>query len=86
MKLIIESTTKVVRLVIADGGIGDGGFIDARIWEGQTDTGIPVHCFITRVAVSTDEGLDHSQFERELAEQRQPSAKVDAAIPMRMIL
>ncbi len=81
MKLIIESTTKVVQLVTVD-----GGHVQARIWEGKTDSGIPVHCFITRVAVANDEGLDHSQFERELAEQRQPSAKVDAAIPMRMIL
>lgn len=55
----------------------------ARIWEGQTDSGIAVHCFITRIAVHND--ANHSDFERELQEQRAPSADV-AAIPMRLIL
>lgn len=79
MKLIIESTTKVVTLRV------NGADVAARVWEGQTDSGIPVHCFITRVAVANGKGLDHSQFERELAEQRAPSFEV-AAIPLRFIL
>jgi hypothetical protein len=73
MKLIIESTTKMVEL----------NGLPARIWEGQTESGIPVHCYVTRVAVAN--GLDTTQFDRELAEQRTPSADV-AAIPMRLIL
>ncbi len=73
MKLIIENTTKIVEL--------DG--LPARVWEGHTESGIPVHCFVTRVAVRDD--ADCSQFEKELSEQRTPSAEV-AAIPMRMIL
>jgi hypothetical protein len=77
MKLIIESTTKMVILETPTGSI------PARIWEGHTDSGIPVHCYITRVAVH--ESLDTSQFERELAEQRKPSAAIEA-IPLRMIL
>ena len=40
MKITIESTTKIVEL--------DG--IPARIWEGQTDNGIPVIAFIPRIA------------------------------------
>lgn len=73
MKLTIENTTKVVEL----------NGVPARIWEGHTESGIPVHCYITRVAVHNDH--DHTQFERELAEQRTPSADVQA-IPLRLIL
>lgn len=74
MKLIIESTTLLTEI----------NGVPARIWEGQTDTGISVHCYITRVAVKN--GLDTSQFERELVECRTPSADVSAAIPLRLIL
>lgn len=73
MKITIESTTKVVEL----------NGVPARVWEGATESGIPVHCFITRVAVHKDQ--DCSQFERELQEQRAPSFEVEA-IPLRMIL
>jgi len=79
MKLTIESTTKVVTV--------NGVF--ARIWEGTTDGGIPVHCYITRVAVpASPTGLDDdvaTQFARELEVCRSPSAEV-AAIPARLIL
>ena len=73
MKITIENTSKIVEL----------NGVPARIWEGKTDSGIPVHCYVTRIAVRN--GADHSQFERELQETRAPSADV-AAIPMRMIL
>lgn len=78
MKLIIESTTKLVELVV------DGATVPARIWEGHTDSGIPVHCFITRVAVHKD--LDSSQFDKELQEHRAPSVEVARVYPLRMIL
>jgi hypothetical protein len=73
MKLTIEQTSKIVHL--------DG--VPARLWEGRTESGIPVHCYITRVAVRDD--LDLSQFEQELSEQKAPSAEM-AAIPLRLIL
>lgn len=73
MKITIENTTKIVEL----------NGIPARIWEGFTESGIAVHCYITRIAVH--ESLDASQFEKELTEQRVPSPAVDA-IPMRLIL
>ena len=60
----------------------------ARIWEGQTDSGIPVHCYVTRIAVAKDEDcpqVEMERFERELQEQRAPSAETEA-IPLRMIL
>jgi hypothetical protein len=74
VKITIESTTKLVRL----------NGIDTRVWEGQTDTGIPVHCFVTRITVHRRE--DASQFERELVECRQPSREIDAAYPRHMVL
>jgi hypothetical protein len=73
MKLTIENTTKTVEL----------NGIPARIWEGHTESGIAVHCYITRVSVRNDS--DCSQFEKELQEQRKPSFDVEA-IPLRMIL
>ena len=74
MKISVESTTKVVYL--------DG--IQCRIWEGQTENGVSMHCYIARVAVKDD--LDRTQFETELRECREPSYEVQQAIPMRMIL
>lgn len=74
MRLHIESTTKVVHL--------DG--VPARVWEGHTDSGIPVHCYITRVAVRDD--ADLSQFEAELESHRTPVNADVAALPNRLIL
>jgi hypothetical protein len=73
MKITVESTTKIVSL--------DG--MPCRVWEGTTEHGIPIHCFIPRIGVAKDQ--DASQFEAELKEQRTPSAEVQA-IPLRMIL
>jgi hypothetical protein len=74
MRITIDSTDKVVEL----------NGIPARIWEGQTDSGIPVHCFITRLAVSKD--ADNTQFEKELQEHRPPRELQIRAYPLRMIL
>lgn len=78
MKLTIKSTTKIVQLVTED-----GGHVNARVWEGTTESNIPVHVMITRVAVKNDQ--DCTQFEKELAEQRAPSFEVQS-IPLRFIL
>jgi hypothetical protein len=78
MKVTLESTTKLVELQTPT------GIVPARIWEGHTDSGIPVHAYITRLGAPAA-GADLSQFERELEETRSPSAAV-AAIPLRMIL
>lgn len=74
MKIIIESTTKTVYL----------NGVPARIWEGFTDTGIPVHCFITRIACKANE--DQSQFERELVSKNAPSAEIDKAYPLKLFI
>jgi hypothetical protein len=73
MKITIESTTKIVAL----------NGLDCRVWEGQTEQGVAIHCFIPRISVN--EGLDTAQFEAELQEQRKPSIDV-AGLPARMIL
>jgi hypothetical protein len=73
MKITINSTSKTVQL----------NGVPARIWEGHTDSGIPVHCYVTRIAVPMDQPQE--QFVRELQEHQAPSADV-AAIPLRLIL
>lgn len=77
MKVQLESTSKIVELVI------NGVAVPARVWEGHTAAGVPCHAFITRMAVARDQ--DSAEFDRDLQEQRPPSAEV-AAIPMRMIV
>lgn len=78
MKVTRESTTKIVELVT------EKGTIPARIWEGETESGVKVHAYITRIAVNA--GADCSQCESELRECRQPSPKIAATIPARLIL
>ncbi len=58
--------------------------IPARLWEGHTETGIPCHAYITRIAVDKDENLD--QFVDELQECRPPRNPDLDAIPNRLIL
>ncbi len=73
MKVTIENTTKIVNV----------NGVPARIWEGTTDSGIQVHCYVTRIAAGADENL--TEFEKELLECRKPSAAIEA-IPSRLIL
>lgn len=76
MKILIESTSKVVRF----------NGLEARIWEGQTDTGVPVHCFVTRIAPTIPrDDPRQAQFERELEEKQPPTPEMEC-YPLRMIL
>ena len=61
MKIIIESTTTISEL----------NGVPARIWEGETESGIKVHCYVTRIAIDKDEKRAH-EFEIELQEQKPP--------------
>ena len=72
MKITIESTTKIV--VLKTERSPDG--MACRVWEGETEHGIKVHCFIPHIAAKDDQDL--SQFEAELKEQRAPSADIGA--------
>jgi hypothetical protein len=78
MKVTLESTDKVVELVV------NGQTVPARIWEGETATGVKVHAYITRIAC--DKTADAAEFERDLQECRPPSASVRDNIPLRLIL
>ena len=73
MKITVQSTSK---LVTVDG-------VPARVWQGHTEDGIAVHCFITRIGVDKDE--DCSRFEADLKECAAPTEEV-AAIPSRLAL
>ena len=84
MRINIESTSKIVTLVV------DGRDIPARVWQGETDGGIPVQCFITRISPeipTSDPKIDEltAEFERDLRRQAAPRQTVEA-IPLRMIL
>ena len=80
MKVQLESTEKVVHMMIG------GCSVPARMWEGVTESGTPVHCFITRIVPTIGKDDPRQQeFVRELQECRPPSAEL-AAIPARMIL
>lgn len=78
MRVTLQSTTRIIELEVAGGGT-----CMARIWEGETSSGIRVHAYITRIAVG--EGENTEQFDIELLQCKQPSAAV-AAIPLRLIL
>jgi hypothetical protein len=74
MKITIESTTKIVEV----------NGVPARVWEGKTDTGIELHCFVTRIAVNKTD--DASQFEKELLECRPPRNPDIQAYDFRLFL
>ena len=74
MKITIENTDKIVTL----------NGVPARIWEGETDSGIRVHCFITRIAVKRHDARIE-EVERELQETASPSPEI-AAYPSRLII
>ena len=73
MKVTLQSTTKIVEL----------NGVPARVWEGKTDSGIPVHAFITRIACPLD--ADQSAFEAELVECAPPSPELEV-YPARLAL
>lgn len=77
MNIQLHSTTKIVQLKTTE------GTMPARIWEGVTEKGIPIHAYITRVAVQKD--LDASELEKELQEHEPPSVDIQN-IPLSMII
>ena len=81
MKIIMESTNKIVTLL---NRAGDDG-VPARIWQGKTESGIPVIVYVTRLQVQTRSPEGQCEFAAELQECAAPSTEV-AAIPLRLIL
>jgi hypothetical protein len=76
MKATIKSTSKIIHL----------NGVPARIWEGETESGVKIHCYITRVAIDKDESFhERKRFAEELQEHEPPTPEVEA-IPLRMNL
>lgn len=80
MRVTLESTSRIVHVV---GEAGDT--VPGRVWEGRTDSGIPVFAVVTRIAAE-DDGADLGQFEAELQRCADPTPQSFAAIPARLIL
>ena len=89
MKITLENTPRLVEIdtrhLTAAQGLTEG-VVPARIWEGETESGIPVICFVTRVLVHKDATPEQMrQFEIELQETRQATPAAQG-IPLRLIL
>lgn len=87
MKITIESTDKIVTLTGQQVG---GGNVKARVWQGETDSGIPVQCFIPLIRPEIPESnpdIDKltSQFETELKRLATPRPSIEG-IPMRFFV
>jgi hypothetical protein len=78
VRIILDSTAKVVELVN-----GHGGHVNARVWEGHTDDGVAVVAFVARLTPTEDEA-DLTAFEADLLTVRPPVAAL--AIPHRLLL
>ena len=80
MKITIENTERTTEFEI------DGVNVPARIWQGETESGIPVHVFVTRIAPEIPRDDPRQQeFINELHETAAPRPTVEA-IPIRFIL
>jgi hypothetical protein len=84
MKISLESTDKIVEIIV------NGVTVPARIWQGETESGIPVHCYVTRIVPEirkSDPRIDEltAEFERELQRCANPRTTLQE-IPLRMIL
>lgn len=74
MMIILEKTDKLI----------DVNGIQSRLWQGKTESGIPITCLIVRIAVNAE--ADQAEFEKELLETRPPSAEADKAFPARLVV
>lgn len=84
MKITIESTTKIVELIVK------GVPVRARVWQGYTASGVPVQAFIMRIAPeipTSDPRIDEltAEFERDLQRQADQRPSVEA-IPLRFFI
>ncbi len=65
MQICLESTSVIVHL----------NGVPARIWEGFSESGIRVHCYITRIAIDENEPRK-DEFDKELQACRPPSPEL----------
>ena len=86
MKITIEQTDEIMLIEDSE----HGGMVRARLWQGETDSGIPVHCFVTLIAPTVPESdpdieTKAAQFGAEL-QRVHPKRPEIGPIPLRMIL
>ena len=80
MKIQLEQTDRIVELE------SDGGTVPARIWQGETESGIRVLAYVTRIMPVMDKDDPRQQeFQDALAQTAAPRAEVNG-IPLRLIL
>lgn len=79
MTVTVHSTARIILITDEQGN----PLTEARVWEGETASGIKIQMLVPRIAAHKDEDL--SQFEQELQEQQPPTAYVQAW-PLRMVL
>jgi hypothetical protein len=84
MKITVESTSKTVEFIV------NGVSVPARMWQGETENGIPVLCFITRIVPEVpidDPRHDEmaAQFDRELRRVAAPRPAIEV-FPAKLIL
>lgn len=73
MEITLHNTTKIVTVK----------GVEARIWEGQTASGLRIHAYITRIAVSLLQ--DQAEFDQELQKASSPTPAVEA-ISLRLLI
>jgi hypothetical protein len=76
MKITIQNTDKIVEL----------NGVPARIWEGETDSGVPVICHVSLISPQTHDHEANAQFERELLEVHPASDAANRCYDMRFFL
>ena len=84
LKITIESTSKMVTLVQHhEAGRHE---TPARVWQGETESGIPVQVYVTRIAPEIPKNDPRQrEFERDLTRVADPRPEI-AAIPLRLVI
>lgn len=81
MKITVENTDKILHLQAG------GGEVPARVWEGETENGTKVICFVTRLLVKEGQPEEvYKQFERELKETPKAASRAVQTFPLRLFL
>lgn len=76
----LTSTSRVIEVV------DERGDVEGRVWEGTTESGIPIFAVVTRIAVREDHDLSRFEAELERKADHHPSPESFEAIPSRLIL
>jgi len=80
MKITLESTNRIVQ--VASGT--HTGTVSGRVWQGKTESGIPVAVVITSLAVEAAQ--DQRQFQQEFQEHAAPQPYAAMAFPLRFVI